>query len=172
MEALECLIRRQSCRNYRPDPLSEEEITAILQAAMAAPVAYGDYSKFHLTVIQDPKRIQELERGLQSAFPDGSLYEAPAVCLVSSVPDEGLMMAMSQLGAGCIGQNILLAATALGLGSVFMGLPVLAFQKHPELLKSFGIPESYFPCFAVGFGHPDQLRERQKPQGKILVKRL
>ncbi|MBR6786086.1 MAG: nitroreductase family protein, partial [Clostridia bacterium] len=50
-------------------------------------------------------------------------------------------------------QNIALAATDLGLGSVLLAAPVRAINQHPELLAELQLPDGFQPVLSVGIGY-------------------
>ena len=55
-------------------------------------------------------------------------------------------------------QNILLAATGLGLGSVWLGVHPNA-EREPQVAQLLEIPDSHFPLCLIAIGHPTE----QKP---------
>lgn len=57
------------------------------------------------------------------------------------------------MNAGCAAENVTLAATALGLGSVLLAMPVRALRKEEALLDRFALPDNFQPVIAVAFGY-------------------
>lgn len=171
MEFNQVLALRQSNRAFTDQPVSREQLSELLKAAMAAPTAMARFERLHLTVVQDPAVLEELNRLFQRAVGDESAYptyHAPAIiCVSGSVEDEELLMGAN---VGCAMENMLLKATELGLGSVYLfGLfaatRALADQRIPQLLK---LPEGFRPVSAIAVGYPAQpLAAREVPEGKV-----
>ena len=68
MDVMEAIAQRQSCRNFTGEKIGERELHVLLQAAQAAPVAYGDYSGVHIAVLQDPALLERLEQYAREEF--------------------------------------------------------------------------------------------------------
>lgn len=81
------------------------------------------------------------------------MYHAPAVLLISVRPDASDPPENSYLNAGCAAENVTLAATSLGLGSVLLAMPVRALRKEEALLDRFALPDNFQPVIAVAFGY-------------------
>ena len=63
-----------------------------------------------------------------------------------------------------------LAATDLGLGSVYLYGFLVAFSAEPELLKELGLPEGFSPVSAIALGYPVQpLTEEKEPKKTISI---
>ena len=79
---------------------------------------------------------------------------------------------MHYINSGCVAQNMMLAATELGLGSVVNGIASVGIGTNKELQKDMGIPEEYTPLFAVVLGYPmhDEVIEKEMTH-KITVSR-
>ena len=63
--------RRYSCRSYTAEPLTEEELAALIRAANAAPVGSARYMDVHLTVVRDR---EILDRLIESADPEKTFF--------------------------------------------------------------------------------------------------
>ena len=61
MELSEVIQKRYSVRGYKPDPVEEEKLVAVLEAARQAPTA-GNRQRFQLVVIHTKGREEELGR--------------------------------------------------------------------------------------------------------------
>ena len=76
-------------------------------------------------------------------------YDSSDFCLVCDcVPH-----ANPYLNAGCMAENITLAATALGLGSVLLAAPVRALLQCSQLLAQLELREQFQPAIAVAVGY-------------------
>jgi nitroreductase len=169
--ALECLKTRRSVRKYKAEQIKDEELQAVLDAAVMAPsAANGQNGK--MVVIQDPAAIAEVEKlnAAHTPNPAGhTFYGAPTVIVVladaTKVPwvDDGNML---------IG-NLLNAAHAAGLGSAYIYRARESFDM-PEgkaLLKKWGIGDEYRGVGNVILGYADEAPEA-KPRKKDYVVRV
>lgn len=149
MDAIEAIMTRRSIRRYQDKPVPEALITQLLEAAMAAPSA-SNQQPWQFVVIDDRKLLDMIP----SIHPYSQmLKEAPLAILVCG--DMRLARHSGYWVQDCSAatENILLAARALGLGSVWLGC-------HPnddrcaglrELLK---LPEEVIPLALIAVGYP------------------
>ena len=61
MELMDLLQSRRAFREYDDQPLTSEELQPILLAAETSPVGLGKYRNHRLTVIQDPKVLNQIQ---------------------------------------------------------------------------------------------------------------
>lgn len=164
METFEAIHGRRSIRRYTHQPVSEEMIEKLLRAAMAAPSA-GNQQPWHFVVIDD--------RQLLDAIPQfhpysAMLREAPLAVVICG--DERLERHKGYWVQDCSAatQNLLLAAHALGLGAVWLGVyPVMdRVAKIQELLS---LPPQVTPLAIVAVGHP---AERKAPEDRFQASRV
>lgn len=153
---IDTIKKRSSTRGYTPEPLTEEELSALLHAGLQAPTA-ANRQEIHFTVLKgDNPILQELEdeknrlRGL-SALPHTFYYEAPIVIVLSA----DSTYRWSPLDAGIAVENMALAAEALGLGSLIIGCiyDALRGEKKDYFAKALRFPEQYEFEIAIAFGH-------------------
>jgi nitroreductase len=161
METLEAIKTRRSVRKFLDKPVEPEKLQAVLQAAQQAP-SWANLQCWRFVVVQDAamkRRISELSY-LESFFsPKGyktnpaqkALAEAPVVIVACADPTRSGDLWYQNYyltDVGIATENLMLAAHALGLGSVFVG--VFDEEKLRELL---GIPSDIrvVGLFPVGY---------------------
>lgn len=181
MEFYEVVHKRQSIRQFTDQPIGQDALERILTAGLKAPSS-NHQRQWELVTLTDKAIIQGLSQIIKPypcritepktpqqemfkiAYPRQRTMVEEAACVIlpyfkckydlkSSTNDYGLM----DLGAAwCVVENLLLAATAEGLGSV-VHIPV---KKEPEQIKAFfGVPEGYLlPAMVMlGYAAPDAL---------------
>lgn len=171
METLKAIEMRKSTRSFKKDQISEKELEAILKAACAAPVGKGQYDTIRLTVVQNQDLIDKVSKaaGKVSGNPDAKpFYGAPTVIFVSS---KASGVNIEHNNAGCIVENMLLAATDLSLSSVYIWGALKAFQAEPELIKELGVPEGFTPISAAAIGYATDPTEAPKKH-EIAINRI
>lgn len=157
MNTLDAIFSRKSTRAYRPEQISEENLETILKAGFAAPIGMARYDTLHISVIQNDelltKIFDEAEEVMFKAvgMRKNMNFGAKTVILVSSLPAyrEGVEYAH----AGFVIENMVIAATSLGIDSVVLGGPISAISESDELKNAIGIPEGFSPLLAVAFGY-------------------
>ena len=168
MEFSQVVFTRRSCRSYTDAPVSVEDLNAILTAANAAPVGMGAYHTVHLTVIRNREFISALSQATCEFMKrDGDpIYGAPVLILVSAKP--GMPPTIEFQNTGTIMENMMLTATDLGLGSVYLMGAVAALNTKPELVAKLDLPEGFVPVAAAAIGHPAEPLCLREPRSGIL----
>jgi len=179
MSVEEALALRRSIRNLSPDDLSMTEISQLLWAAQGiseprrgrrtAPSAGGTYpieifavTRRGLARYAAPSHslewldMRDLREALsEAAAKQDSVRAAPLDIVIAGVPERTTPRYGDRAGryvyleAGHVAQNILLQATALGLGAV----PIGAFLEEP-LAKTLRLPANYYPLYLIPVGRP------------------
>ena len=148
-EGLELLMTRRSVRRYTDEPVSDDQVEAILRAAMAAPSA-GNEQPWHFVVVRDDQVMD----AIMDVHPyAGMLTEAPVCIAVLADMSLEKYEGMWLQDCSAATQNILLAAHALGLGAVWLGVhPVQSRQEG--IKRILGLPEGVECLSLVALGHP------------------
>jgi nitroreductase len=174
MEALEAILTRRSTRNYKPDPVEDEKLNAILEAARQAPSG-GNNQNNHFLVIRNREVIAKLIGMTEAAFAKMEIFEntysslkhainaskkggyvfcynAPVLVAVANRMDYGNNMA----DCACAIENMMVAANALDLGSCWIN-QLRWLNEEPSIvayLQSLGMKEDERIYGAVILGYP------------------
>lgn len=165
MEILQHILARRSIRKYTDEPVSVETLHALLEAAMAAPSA-SNRKPWEFVVVTEDAVLSKLRGGLIFAR-----YQVPAAIIVCgnlkrTYPGFGRDFWIEDCSAAM--QNILLAATGLGLGSVWIGVyPIKPFIA--TVRKALNLPEHVVPLGVAYLGHP---AEEKPPRTQYDEKRV
>ena len=131
---LELIKSRRSIRSYRPDAIPKELLDAVLEAGTYAPSAMGRQSATIVAVtdkvVRDElMRLNEEVMGTQS----DPYYGAPVIVLVLA---DGTIPTYIEDGS-CVLENLMLAAHAVGLGSVWVNRERQIFdsERGKQLLR-------------------------------------
>ena len=148
---LDFVFRRRSVRAYQARAVSDEALRDLLEAAMAAPSACGK-DPWSFVVIRDSARLARLAEGL----PNGKmLATAPLGIIVcgdlARAHDRQLSYLLQDCSAAI--ENLLLAASALGLGACWLGVhPREDRIRHLSAVLS--LPADVLPVAAIALGWP------------------
>ena len=146
-EVIKSLIERRSCRSYRPDPLPEDALNAILEAGTYAATGMGRQSPIMIAVTDKETRDRLSRMNAAVMGMDGDpFYGAPVVIIV--LADKAVPTHVYD-GSLVIG-NLMNAAHALGIGSCWIHRAKEEFESEEgrQLLSSLGIEGDY-----DGIGH-------------------
>lgn len=176
----EALGQRRSARTFTPETLTLEEVAQLLWAAQGITASWGGRTAPSAGALYPLKVYVADGAGLWRYVPDGhrlevvvdadlradlahaahdqtAVAEAPAVFAITAAParteikygDRALRYVY--LEAGHAAQNLLLQATALGLG----GVPIGAFDDG-EVARILRLPEGIVPIYLIPVGHPSE----------------
>jgi nitroreductase len=158
MEMIKTIAMRKSTRSYKAEQISDEALNLILTAGCAAPVGMAAYNTVHLTVIQNSELLEKITEAAAKAFGNPNakpFYGAPTIVIVSAKPNEKAPN-VGIANAACIIENMSLAATDLGLGSVYLMGFLVSFSADKELLKELNLPEGFVPVSGIALGYPTE----------------
>jgi len=169
MQALEMLFTRKTSRSFLPQTISEQELQTLLKAACAAPVGLGKFESVHLTVVENAELLAQITANTvnKSGRKNYPFYGAQTVIFISAAPSPRFSD-LPMANACCIAENILLAATEQGLGSVIMLGFVPELKANSDLLAHLNLPAGKELQIAVAVGKIlEPLGERQVNLDKI-----
>ena len=155
MELQDVLQSRRSIRKYTEEPVSKEDIDLLMHAAMSGPSACNK-TPWEFYVITDETVLEKL----RNASRYSKIYAPLAIVVCGSLsralPSQLAPYWIQDCSAAT--ENILLAATDLGLGTVWCGIHP---QKRAEerVREALGLTEKQIPLNIIYVGHPDQVQE-------------
>lgn len=155
MEVIETIYKRRSVRKYLDKQVERDTIITLLKAATAAPTA-ANCQPWEFIVIDDAEKLSELKEKLIFAR-----YNAPAaivVCGNMKLAFKGQSKEMWVQDCSAAAENILIAATSLGIGTVWIGVYPVESNIRP-LKKILNIPEYVTPLGIIYVGYPAEEKE-------------
>jgi nitroreductase len=158
---LDLIKKRRSIRRYTEEPVSGADIRTLLEAAMAAPSADNSQPWEFVVVQRDGLRQQLAQTHPWSRMCDG----APVVFVVCAHERRSSHWVEDTSAAT---ENLLLAATGLGLGAVWVGIYPNT-QYEGVVRKVLDIPSSLRVLCLVPVGHPAESKppRTQYNEGKV-----
>jgi len=148
MEFDELIIKRQSIRKFKPDPVSKEMIMEILEAARIAPSG-GNRQPWQFIVVQNKEMIKKLA-GRQE-------WAATAPVMILGLVDKGVQASYYYNDMGIAFEHIILKATDLGLGTCWMGM----MRRSDEARVLLDIPKELEVIIQTPIGYPDETPNRR-----------
>lgn len=169
MNTFETMRNRKSVRTYQEKAVETEKIKAVVEAGnMAAATQMA--GKVYFNVISNPEVLSQIAEGAKAVMQDSGMemlvklasnpaynpiYKAPVAVVISTDKAENQnSQGMARANAACAGENMLLAATELGLGSCYLESPTMAFY-NPAVCAAVKLPENVQPQAVIVFGYTD-----------------
>jgi nitroreductase len=174
---LDAIRSRRSIREFTGAPVSDETVRTIIGAGIEAPTGMG-IQPWRFVVVRDARLMEEisdfckpiLARSLEGVTDETArtyrqlledpgfdiFHHAPVLVIVAGDKRDPMSVYDCSLCAG----NMLLAASAMGLGRCWIGSAEVV-QEHPELMARLRIPDHFRIIAPLIFGHP--AAEPEKP---------
>jgi len=171
----ELVLGQRACRKFTDEPVDDQDLARILDAATHAPSA-ENRQPWEFVVVRDPElrtdildfaekawdgggrafAEERLAPGLMAevdhGIAGGGFRSAPVLIVVSADTQRGLPVTVGSSIFPAT-QNLLLAAAALGLGSA---LTTISLGFTAELQEMLGLPEHVVPQAVIPIGHPER----------------
>ena len=151
------IMKRRSVRKYLDKPVEHEKLETIALAGINAPSAMN-HQNWAVRIVEDQKLMAEVKDRCRNA--------PNLICVCA--PADGRF----DLDAGLLGENMMLAAQSMGLGTCIQTGPV-RFLTTDDKVKAFrdslDIPENYKLLYIIAIGYPDEQPDA-KPRDASKVK--
>lgn len=171
---IKTIMARRSVRKYADRPVEREKLELIANCGINAPNGMNR-QPWEVRIVDNPDYIKgitdiyiaaDTTRASQPGFKN-MFRNAPAVIFIAS-PTDG----SGQVDCGLLGENMVLAAQSLGLGTCCLGGPI-RFMTSDTLalpyLQRLSLPQDYTLLYAIGVGYPDETPEA-KPRDTTKVR--
>lgn len=160
MDFFDLIQTRYSVRAYRPDPVPDETLAKILEAGRVAPTAHNN-QPFQIIVIHTADRQEQLRKIYGR---DWFWQQPPLILCVCGVYQQGWVRGYDkrsyvEVDAAIVMDHMILAATALGLGTCW----IAAFNA-PAAREILELPPEVEPLIFTPLGYPNDApkpRERK-----------
>ncbi len=172
---LSSIMARRSIRKYLDKPVEHEKLEVIVKCGINAPSGVNR-QPWIVRVVEDQKLIADVTEVYKQENTEmvkrdkdfkNMFRNAPnIICICTSANGGG------ELDAGLLGENIMLAAQSMGLGTCCLGGPVrflLSNEKCKFFLERLDIPADYKLNYIIAIGYPDEQPDA-KPRDASKVK--
>lgn len=172
-ETIETIMARRSIRKYKADVVERGKLKAIMECGINAPNGQNKQS-WEVRVVDSPEVMNEIKQIMIDAYDEkvvGCFRGAPVMVFIA----RDLSYDFSAYDCGLMAENMMLAAQALGIGSICLGSPVRLINDNPAcapILERLGFSEGYELSLCVGLGYADEAPEaKPRDKGKVLFVR-
>ena len=160
-QVIETIMARRSVRKYKDQPVEREKLQQIVTCGINAPSGMN-LQPWEVRVVDNADYINGITELFKAANPKQAedpnfknmFRNAPAVIFIASPADGS-----GQLDCGLLGENIILAAQSLGLGTCCLGGPVGFMKNNADAapyVERLKMPEDYQLLYAIAVGYPDE----------------
>lgn len=158
-ETLKTLETRRSCRKFKPEMVSDEELQAVLRAGTYAPSGKNQQSAIIIAVTNKELRDQIAEENRKiGGWNEGfdPFYGAPVILIVIADKDANNGSGTYINDGSLVMGNLMNAAASLGLGSVWIHRARQEFESEfgKAILEKLGIKGNYEGIGHVALGYP------------------
>ena len=159
---LSSIMARRSIRKYLDKPVEHEKLEVIVKCGINAPSGMNR-QPWIVRVVEDQKLIADVTEVFKQENPEqvardkdfkNMFRNAPNLICVCTPANGG-----GELDAGLLGENMMLAAQSMGLGTCCLGGPVrflLSNDKCKFFLDRLDIPADYKLNYILAIGYPDE----------------
>jgi nitroreductase len=163
-ELIKTIFARRSIRKYTAKPVNEKNIKMMLEAAMAAPSS-SNRKPWHFIVVTDRCTLDRLAK----VHPYGKMLSEAPLC-IAVCGDKTISPRYWVQDCSAATENLLLAATALGIGAVWLGVYPRENRVNP-IKKALKIPENIVPLNLISIGYPAEDKEPRTQYDELRVHR-
>ena len=158
---VETIMARRSIRQYKDQPVERQKLETLVECGINAPSGMNK-QPWQVRVVDNAEYINGITEIFKAANPKmaadpefkNMFRNAPAVIFVAA-PKDG----SGVLDCGLLGENIMIAAPSLGLGTCCLGGPIAFMKQNPDAapyVARLDIPEDYELVYAIAVGYPDE----------------
>jgi nitroreductase len=146
VETWDALRSRRNVREFSPEPVSEDDLTTILEAGRLAPSA-KNWQPWNFVLVTDREQLRELTGVWQGAWHVGRA--AAAIAIVAPKPPDDRWAGLLQYDLGHATMLMMLAAADLGIGTCHSSV-----QDQELARKILGFPEDHLLAYLLSLGYP------------------
>ncbi|MBR6997863.1 MAG: nitroreductase family protein [Prevotella sp.] len=171
---LSSIMARRSVRKYLDKPVEHEKLQAVVRCGINAPSGMNS-QPWIVRVVEDQKLIADVTEVYKKANAEqvkrdkdfkNMFRNAPNLICVCTPAKGG-----GELDAGLLGENMMLAAQAMGLGTCCLGGPVRFLLSNADakfFIDRLDIPADYRLNYIIAIGYPDEQPEaKPRDEGKV-----
>ena len=134
---------RRTVRNFTAESVLDDEIKSLVEAFQTSPCGMHQADVMNLVVVKDEGLRNEIEKVTGNAC-----YNAPVLFLINTKKDN----MFGERDASAAAENIMLEATDLGLGSVYVMGGAVKLNDFADIQKELGIAQDFETTAIVPVG--------------------
>lgn len=168
------MMTRRSIRKYKDAAVGRDTMEVILKCGINAPNGQNLQS-WEIRVVDNPEYINGITEAYLAENPAAGedpsfrnmFRNAPTVVFIANDPEYDF----SEVDCGLLGENMILSAWSMGVGSCCLGGPARFMNESPAAapyLEKLEFSEGYRLLYCIAFGYPDEApAAKPRKQDKI-----
>lgn len=156
-------MSRRSIRQFAPASISRDTLDRLIRHGINAPNGCN-LQAYELRVVDDAALLAQISDAVKHDNPEEAKSEGSiffdAQCVIFIANDTSYDM--SQVDCGLLGENVILSAWSLGIGSCCMAHPVRLMKTSPSCapcLERLGFSQGYNLLYCIALGYPQEQPE-------------
>ena len=156
-------MSRRSIRQFSPASISRDTLDLLLRHGINAPNG-RNLQAYELRVVDDAELLAQISEAVKHDNPEEARAEGSiffdAKCVIFIANDTSYDM--SQVDCGLLGENIILSAWSMGIGSCCLGSSARWIKDSPsaqQYLDKMAFSEGYELLYCIALGYPDETPE-------------
>lgn len=158
----EIVMSRRSTRKWHDTRIARDTLDIIMKHGINAPNGRG-IQAYEVRVIDNPALLKEISDAVVKDKPElanregfkNIFVDAPCVVFIAAYDGYDL----SQVDCGLLGENIILSAWSMGIGSCCLGSSARWMKDSPSAkpyMEKLDFPEDYKLLYCIALGYPDE----------------
>lgn len=171
-DVVETIMARRSVRKYTPRPVDNAKLYQILKCGINAP--NGMYKQsWEVRVVRNKELLAKIDAGFAAEREKmgkpgkgKAFYGAPCLIFIAYDPTYD----MSQVDCGLLGENIIISAQSMGLGTCCLGqlTRFITSEEAKELYDQLDFPDTHKLLYAISLGYPaEHPAAKARDMGKV-----
>lgn len=171
----EVIMSRRSIRKWQDKTICRDTLDIIMKHGINAPNGKG-IQAYEVRVIDKPGQLKEMSDAVVNDMPEvgqregfkNIFVDAPCVVFIAAYDDYDL----SQVDCGLLGENIILSAWSMGIGSCCLGSSARMLKTSESALpylNKLNFSEGYKLLYCIALGYPDETPDA-KPRNEEKVR--
>ena len=168
------MMSRRSIRAYKEEAVSRETLNEILRCGINAPNG-RNLQSYEIRIVDSPELIKAMTEAVVKDMPEVAkrpefkniFVNAPGVIFIAY----DTRYDFAQVDCGLLGENIILAAWARGIGTCCLGSSARFLLQSPSAkpyLDRLNFSEGFELLYCIGYGYPDETPEA-KPRKESMI---
>lgn len=170
----EIVMSRRSTRKWHDTRIARDTLDIIMKHGINAPNGRG-IQAYEVRVIDNPALLKEISDAVVKDKPElanregfkNIFFDAPCVVFIAAYDGYDL----SQVDCGLLGENIILSAWSMGIGSCCLGSSARWMKDSPSAkpyMEKLDFPEDYKLLYCIALGYPDETPQpKPRKQDKV-----
>ncbi len=174
-EVINTILERQTIREYKPEQITEDELSALIACAIKAPSGRNS-QPCNVRFVQNADYLKQMNKD----FKDKIGWDTPAYTrwdknpFYHNAPTFAVIFAEggSYMDAGLMTENICIAAKSMGLGTCIVAsvAPLFEGETGEKWKKALNVPAEWQFLIGICIGYPDEKPEfKPRDESKFVV---